>query len=141
MSVPLFVQALDLVGIFVFALSGGVLAVRHRLDLFGVLVLAGATAVTGGIVRDVPATSACSCCWPAPNAPACNAPCRRWYRRCMPCRRRARCAGRWTWIRSSCTEPPMRDNRPPTLTSRIVAIATFLPVRRSLDARARAGAR
>ena len=53
MSVPLFVQALDLVGIFVFALSGGVLAVRHRLDLFGVLVLAGATAVTGGIVRDV----------------------------------------------------------------------------------------
>ena len=50
---PIFVQALDLAGIFVFALSGGVLAVRHRLDLFGVLVLACATAVTGGIVRDV----------------------------------------------------------------------------------------
>lgn len=43
----------DLVGIFVFALSGGVLAVRKRLDLFGVLVLACATAVSGGIVRDV----------------------------------------------------------------------------------------
>ena len=50
---PIFVQALDLAGIFVFALSGGVLAVRHRLDLFGVLVLACSTAVTGGIVRDV----------------------------------------------------------------------------------------
>ena len=46
-------QVFDLVGIFVFALSGGVLAVRHRLDLFGVLVLACATAVTGGMVRDV----------------------------------------------------------------------------------------
>lgn len=45
--------AFDLIGIFVFALSGGVLAVRKRLDLFGVLVLACATAVTGGIVRDV----------------------------------------------------------------------------------------
>ena len=52
-AVPLLVQVLDLLGIFVFALSGGVLAVRKRLDLFGVLVLAGATAVTGGIVRDV----------------------------------------------------------------------------------------
>ncbi|RZA18790.1 MAG: trimeric intracellular cation channel family protein [Lysobacteraceae bacterium] len=46
-------QLFDLVGIFVFALSGGVLAVRYRLDLFGVLVLACATAVTGGIARDV----------------------------------------------------------------------------------------
>jgi uncharacterized membrane protein YeiH len=46
-------QLFDLIGIFVFALSGGVLAVRKRLDLFGVLVLACATAVTGGIVRDV----------------------------------------------------------------------------------------
>ncbi len=47
------IQLFDLIGIFVFALSGGVLAVRQRLDLFGVLVLACATAVTGGIVRDV----------------------------------------------------------------------------------------
>lgn len=46
-------QLFDLIGIFVFALSGGVLAVRHRLDLFGVLVLSCVTAVTGGIVRDV----------------------------------------------------------------------------------------
>ena len=43
----------DLIGTFVFALSGGVLAVRKRLDLFGVLVLSCAAAVSGGIVRDV----------------------------------------------------------------------------------------
>ena len=52
-AVSFALQLFDLVGIFVFALSGGVLAVRQRLDLFGVLVLACATAVTGGIVRDV----------------------------------------------------------------------------------------
>ncbi|WP_374249789.1 trimeric intracellular cation channel family protein [Thermomonas sp.] len=45
--------AFDLLGTFVFALSGGVLAVRKKLDLFGVLVLSCAAAVSGGIVRDV----------------------------------------------------------------------------------------
>ena len=45
--------ALDLVGVFVFALSGGLVAVKKRLDLFGVLVLAGAAALGGGMVRDV----------------------------------------------------------------------------------------
>lgn len=43
----------DLIGTFVFALSGATLAVRHRLDLFGVIVLACAAAVSGGIVRDL----------------------------------------------------------------------------------------
>ncbi|MGX5673370.1 trimeric intracellular cation channel family protein [Thermomonas fusca] len=43
----------DLIGTFVFALSGGTVAVRQRLDLFGVLVLSSAAAVSGGIVRDV----------------------------------------------------------------------------------------
>ncbi len=52
-AVSFALQLFDLIGIFVFALSGGVLAVRQRLDLFGVLVLACVTAVTGGIVRDV----------------------------------------------------------------------------------------
>ena len=52
-AVSFALQLFDLIGIFVFALSGGVLAVRYRLDLFGVLVLACVTAVTGGIVRDV----------------------------------------------------------------------------------------
>ena len=48
-----FLLTFDLIGTFVFALSGGMLAVRHRLDLFGVIVLACAAAVSGGIVRDV----------------------------------------------------------------------------------------
>ena len=52
-TIAALLYAFDLIGIFVFALSGGVLAVRHRLDLFGVLVLACVTAVTGGIVRYV----------------------------------------------------------------------------------------
>jgi uncharacterized membrane protein YeiH len=45
--------ALDLVGVFVFALSGGLVAVKKRFDLFGVLVLAGAAALGGGIMRDL----------------------------------------------------------------------------------------
>lgn len=52
-TISLLLLGFDLLGTFVFALSGGVLAVRHRLDLFGVLVLACVTAVTGGIVRDL----------------------------------------------------------------------------------------
>lgn len=45
--------ALDLAGTFVFALSGAVGGVKHRLDLFGVLVLAFAAGNAGGIARDV----------------------------------------------------------------------------------------
>jgi uncharacterized membrane protein YeiH len=45
--------ALDLAGTFVFALSGAMAGVRHKLDLFGVLVLSFAAANTGGITRDV----------------------------------------------------------------------------------------
>jgi uncharacterized membrane protein YeiH len=44
---------LDLVGIFVFAISGGLVAVRKQLDVFGVLVLAGTTGLGGGFLRDV----------------------------------------------------------------------------------------
>jgi uncharacterized membrane protein YeiH len=45
--------ALDLLGIFVFAISGALVAVRKELDLFGVLVLAGTTGLGGGFLRDV----------------------------------------------------------------------------------------
>jgi uncharacterized membrane protein YeiH len=45
--------AFDLGGTFVFALSGAASAVKHRLDLFGVLVLAFAAGNSGGIARDV----------------------------------------------------------------------------------------
>jgi len=44
---------MDLVGIFIFGLTGGTLAVRHKLDIFGVLVLAMACALAGGVVRDL----------------------------------------------------------------------------------------
>lgn len=49
----LFLKVLDLIGTFAFAISGATVGVRHRLDLFGVLVLSFAAAVSGGIVRDV----------------------------------------------------------------------------------------
>ncbi|MEU4800855.1 trimeric intracellular cation channel family protein [Actinosynnema sp. NPDC023587] len=44
---------LDLVGIAAFAASGALAAVRARLDLFGVIVLALTTALGGGTMRDV----------------------------------------------------------------------------------------
>jgi uncharacterized membrane protein YeiH len=46
-------QVLDLLGVFVFALSGATLALDQRLDLVGVLVLAVVTAIGGGLIRDV----------------------------------------------------------------------------------------
>lgn len=46
-------RAFDLGGTFVFALSGATAGVKHRLDLFGVLVLAFAAGNSGGIARDV----------------------------------------------------------------------------------------
>ena len=46
-------QAFDLSGTFVFALSGAAAGVRSRLDLFGVLVLSFAAGNAGGIARDV----------------------------------------------------------------------------------------
>jgi uncharacterized membrane protein YeiH len=45
--------AFDLGGTFVFALSGATAAVKHRLDLFGVLVLSFAAGNSGGIARDL----------------------------------------------------------------------------------------
>jgi uncharacterized membrane protein YeiH len=45
-------RVLDLAGVFVFALSGASLAVRKGFDLVGILVLATATGLGGGIVRD-----------------------------------------------------------------------------------------
>lgn len=44
---------LDLVGVFVFAISGGLVGLRARLDLFGIAVLAWVTGLGGGIIRDV----------------------------------------------------------------------------------------
>src|SRR3954468_8444876 len=50
---PTLILVLNLAGTFVFGLSGGLAAVRARLDLFGVVVLAAVVALAGGITRDV----------------------------------------------------------------------------------------
>ena len=44
---------LDLLGVFVFALSGATLAVSRRFDVIGVLFLASVAALGGGVARDV----------------------------------------------------------------------------------------
>lgn len=44
---------LDLLGIFVFAVAGALVAVRRNLDIFAVLVLGGVTGLGGGFIRDV----------------------------------------------------------------------------------------
>jgi len=48
-----FLVVFDLTGTFVFALSGATAAVKHRLDVFGILVLCFVTGNAGGIMRDV----------------------------------------------------------------------------------------
>lgn len=47
------IYVLDIFGTFVFAVSGAFKAARYELDLLGVMVLAIATGVGGGIVRDI----------------------------------------------------------------------------------------
>lgn len=47
------ILALNLAGTFAFGLSGGLAAVRARLDIFGVVALSFVVGLTGGIVRDV----------------------------------------------------------------------------------------
>jgi uncharacterized membrane protein YeiH len=52
-EVSTIVLVLDLCGTFVFALSGAMAGIKHRFDIFGVLVLSFAAANVGGIIRDV----------------------------------------------------------------------------------------
>jgi uncharacterized membrane protein YeiH len=46
-------EALNLVGTFVFAVSGALLAVHKRYDIVGMTVLAEITAIGGGVIRDL----------------------------------------------------------------------------------------
>jgi len=46
-------QGLDYVGTFAFGLSGAMVAMRKKMDIFGVVVLATVTATGGGTIRDV----------------------------------------------------------------------------------------
>lgn len=51
--VTTFLVVFDLTGTFIFALSGAIAAVKHRLDAFGILVLCFVTGNAGGITRDL----------------------------------------------------------------------------------------
>ena len=46
-------QIFDLLGTTAFAVSGVFAAISRRMDLFGIFVLSAATAVGGGIIRDI----------------------------------------------------------------------------------------
>jgi len=47
------IYSLDLIGTFVFAISGALAAARQKMDVFGFLVVAMSVAVGGGTVRDL----------------------------------------------------------------------------------------
>jgi uncharacterized membrane protein YeiH len=53
LSTATLLLTLDLIGTFVFALSGGAAGVKSRLDLFGVGVLAFVAGNAGGVTRDL----------------------------------------------------------------------------------------
>lgn len=44
---------LDILGTFAFAISGSLVAMKKRFDIFGVVIIAFVTAVGGGMLRDV----------------------------------------------------------------------------------------
>lgn len=48
-----FLAAAEVLGTFAFAVSGATAAIQNRYDLFGILVLAFATAIGGGTIRDM----------------------------------------------------------------------------------------
>ena len=43
----------EMVGTVAFAISGAMIAIKKRVDIFGVIVLSSMTALGGGIVRDI----------------------------------------------------------------------------------------
>ena len=45
--------ALEIIGTISFAVSGAMVAIKSKLDIFGVIVIAATTAVGGGIIRDI----------------------------------------------------------------------------------------
>jgi uncharacterized membrane protein YeiH len=50
---PTLLLVLNLIGTFVFGLSGGMTGVRVRLDIFGAVVLAVVVGIAGGTIRDL----------------------------------------------------------------------------------------
>lgn len=52
-ATPLYIYLLDLVGTFVFALTGGFRAIKHECNILGILVLSTVVGVGGGMTRDM----------------------------------------------------------------------------------------
>ena len=44
---------IDILGTIAFAISGVLVALKHRMDPFGILIIAFVTAIGGGTLRDV----------------------------------------------------------------------------------------
>ncbi len=53
MSPELLLSGFDALGIFVFGLSGGLMAVRQKFDILGVILIAFLPAIGGGTLRDI----------------------------------------------------------------------------------------
>jgi uncharacterized membrane protein YeiH len=53
MDLDFFFYLFDLAGTLVFAVSGAIAAIKKRLDIYGVFILAIVTALGGGMIRDV----------------------------------------------------------------------------------------
>ena len=49
----LIVLIIELIGTIAFSISGAMVGIRRKMDIFGVLVLGVVTAVGGGMMRDV----------------------------------------------------------------------------------------
>ncbi|WP_409432429.1 trimeric intracellular cation channel family protein [Litorimonas sp. RW-G-Af-16] len=53
MTADMILNVFDWAGVFVFALSGGLMAVRQRFDILGVIIIAWLPAIGGGTLRDL----------------------------------------------------------------------------------------
>ena len=53
MSAELILNLFDWTGVFVFALSGGLMAVRQKFDVLGIIIIAWLPAIGGGTLRDL----------------------------------------------------------------------------------------
>jgi len=52
-TIPVFIFVMDILGTFVFAITGAFRAIKYEMDLLGVFALATAVGVGGGMTRDV----------------------------------------------------------------------------------------
>lgn len=53
MDIGLMIMVLEFIGTIAFAISGALIAIENRMDIFGVIVLGTVTAVGGGFLRDI----------------------------------------------------------------------------------------